>query len=136
MDIDQPHVLAEVRAAFERYEAALTANDLPVLAELFWDSPLTLRYGAAEHLYGRDAIVAFRAARPAAPRPRTLMSFLITTFGSDTAVANAEFRNEGETRIGRQSQTWVRMPQGWRIVSAHVSYVDPQSLQVTESGPT
>lgn len=129
MDIDLPHVHAEAEAAFLGYEAALVANDLDALRDLFWDSPLTLRFGAAEHLYGRDAIVAFRAARPAAPRPRALLSYVVTTFGTDMASANAVFRNEGETRIGRQSQSWVRLPEGWRIVSAHVSYADPDVLE-------
>lgn len=128
MDVNLPEVHAEAEAAFHSYEAALVANDLDALKALFWDSGLTLRFGAAEHLYGREAIVAFRAARPAAPRPRTLLSHVVTTFGRTAATANAVFRNEGETRIGRQSQTWMRMPEGWRIVCAHVSYADPSVL--------
>ncbi|MDR7095617.1 oxalurate catabolism protein HpxZ [Hydrogenophaga laconesensis] len=120
-DINRPDVLAEVNAVFDAYEQALVTNDVVVLDELFWRSPLTLRYGAGENLYGFDAIQAFRQGRPAANLMRTVTARQVTTFGSDMAVANIEFRREGSERIGRQSQTWVRMPEGWRVVSAHVS---------------
>lgn len=122
METNLPEIVAEVADAFDRYEKALVANDLDTLAELFWADKYTLRFGAEGSLYGHSAIVAFRAARPAAPRPRKLLSSVITTFGRNVGTANAEFQNQNETRIGRQSQTWVRMPEGWRIVSAHVSY--------------
>jgi hypothetical protein len=121
MDIDLPDVLAEVGAAFERYERALVSNDVPVLDEMFWDSPRTLRYGVGENLYGADEIRAFRAARPAVGLQRTVLRTRITTYGRDFATANIEFRREGQPRIGRQSQTWVRFPEGWRVVAAHVS---------------
>jgi hypothetical protein len=121
MDIDLPDVLAEVTAAFERYERALVTNDVAVLDELFWDSPHTLRYGVAENLYGIDEIRAFRYARPAIGLARTVLRTRITTYGRDFATANVEFRREGQPRTGRQSQTWVRFPQGWRVVAAHVS---------------
>jgi len=121
MDIDLPDVLAEVSAAFERYESALVSNDVPVLDEMFWDSPHTLRYGVGENLYGADEIRAFRAARPAVGLQRTVLRTRITTYGRDFATANIEFRREGQPRIGRQSQTWVRFPEGWRVVAAHVS---------------
>jgi hypothetical protein len=121
MDIDLPDVLAEVTAAFDRYERALVSNDVAVLDELFWDSPRTLRYGIAENLYGIDEIRAFRVARPAVSLARTVLRTRITTYGRDFATANIEFRREGQPRIGRQSQTWVRFPQGWRVVAAHVS---------------
>ena len=121
MQINVPSVLAEVTHAFERYEAALVSNDVATLDALFWNDPLTLRYGVAENLYGFDAIAAFRSARPAAGLARTLAHTVITTYGNDAATANTEFRREGVERIGRQSQTWVRLPQGWRIVAAHVS---------------
>jgi Protein of unknown function (DUF3225) len=124
MKIDAPEVMSEVLAAFDRYERALTDNDVTLLKELFWDSPTTIRYGEAESLYGADQIHAFRAARPSGPRPRDLLSVRITTFGQDFAVANAEFRNRSESRLGRQSQTWTRIAGAWRIVSAHVSYMD------------
>jgi hypothetical protein len=121
MDIDLPDVLAEVSAAFGRYESALVSNDVPVLDEMFWDSPHTLRYGVGENLYGADEIRAFRAARPAVGLQRTVLRTRITTYGRDFATANIEFRREGQPKIGRQSQTWVRFPEGWRVVAAHVS---------------
>lgn len=127
MDINLPEIVAEVSGEFARYETALTANDVATLTELFWASKHTLRFGAEGSLYGHDAIVAFRAARPAAPRPRKLLSSVITTFGTNAATTNAEFLNTNETRIGRQSQTWLRMPEGWRIVTAHVSYFGADS---------
>ena len=119
--INLPEVLAEVRAQFERYEQALTANDVAVLDELFWNSPHTLRYGATENLYGYEAIQAFRASRPSQGLARELLCTVITTYGRDFATANCEFRREGSARTGRQSQTWMRTGQGWRVVSAHVS---------------
>ncbi|MDP2066066.1 MAG: oxalurate catabolism protein HpxZ [Burkholderiaceae bacterium] len=121
MDINQPDTLAEVTAAFERYERALVANDVAVLDELFWCHPLTLRYGVTENLYGHDAIRAFRAGRPAQGLARELMRTVITTYGRDFATANTEFRRTGSERPGRQSQTWMRTADGWRVVSAHVS---------------
>ena len=120
MDINLPDVIAEVRAVFERYEQALVSNDVAALDELFWDSPHTLRYGLAENLHGYDAIRAFRAARPAQGLARTLQRTAITSYGRDFATANTEFLRAGGP-AGRQSQTWVRTPQGWRVVSAHVS---------------
>lgn len=122
MEINLPEVLAEVTAAFNRYEAALAANDTAVLDELFWDSPQTLRYGAGENLYGIAAIRAFRNAR-AAPGPRELLRTAITSYGRDFATANVEFRRPGVDRTGRQSQTWLRTPEGWRVVAAHVSWM-------------
>lgn len=120
-DINLPAVLAEVEAAFAEYERALVTNDVPVLDRLFWDSPHTLRYGAGENLYGYDAIRAFRQGRPAVNLEREITARAITTFGQDFAVANVEFRRTGSDRTGRQSQTWARLPEGWRVVSAHVS---------------
>lgn len=121
MDIDLPDVVAEVSAQFARYEAALTGNDVAVLDELFWDSPLTLRYGATENLYGYADIQAFRAGRPAQGLEREVLRSVITTYGRDFATCNIEFRRAGNTRIGRQSQTWMRTHAGWRVVAAHVS---------------
>ncbi len=123
MPINDPAVLAEVTAAFERYETALVTNDVAVLDELFWNSPHTLRYGATENLYGYAQIQAFRAARPAAGLARTLGRTVITTYGRDFATANTEFHRAGSDRTGRQSQTWMRTPEGWRVVSAHVSFL-------------
>ncbi|MGE0348390.1 oxalurate catabolism protein HpxZ [Hydrogenophaga sp.] len=121
MEVNLPDALAEVTGAFERYESALTTNDVAVLDELFWNSPHTLRYGATENLYGYDAIRAFRAARPSAGLARTLGKTVITTYGRDFATANTEFHRAGSERVGRQSQTWMRTPEGWRVVAAHVS---------------
>ncbi len=120
-EINLPDVVAEVTAAFMRYEAALTGNDVAVLDELFWNSPHTLRYGAGENLIGYEAIKAFRLARPSKGLQRELVNTVITTYGRDYATANTEFTRVGEARIGRQSHTWLRLPEGWRIVAAHVS---------------
>ena len=120
-DINRPAVLAEVTAAFAEYQQALVTNDVAVLDKLFFDSPHTLRYGAGENLYGYDAIRAFRQARPAVNLEREVTVTAITSYGQDLAVTNIEFKRAGSDRIGRQSQTWVRLPEGWRVVSAHVS---------------
>lgn len=124
VDINLPRVVAEVTAALERYEDALVHNQVAVLDELFWDSPHTLRYGVGENLYGYDAIQAFRASRPAHNLERTVLRTAITTYGTDFATANIEFMRVGGTRIGRQSQTWMRTPAGWRIAAAHVSLME------------
>ena len=121
MEINIPDVVAEVTAAFERYEQALSTNDLDTIDGLFRDSPLTLRYGPNGTLLGHAAISAFRRARDIKGLERTLKNTIITTFGRDLAVANTESDRPGSDVTGRQSQTWVRMPEGWRIVSAHVS---------------
>ena len=129
MDIDLPDVLAEVSAQFARYEAALVTNDVAVLDELFHNDSRTLRYGIAENLYGYKEIMAFRAARSPVGLMRTTDRTVITTYGRDTAVASTLFYRDAWTgRVGRQMQTWVRFPEGWRIVAAHVSIiVDPKS---------
>ena len=121
LPINLPDVLAEVKAVFARYEDALVNNEVEVLDELFWNSPHTLRYGATENLYGYDAIRAFRASRPAQGLAREILRTVITTYGRDFATANIEFRRAGSTKTGRQSQTWMRTAQGWRVVAAHVS---------------
>jgi Protein of unknown function (DUF3225) len=121
MDINSPEVVAEVSAAFERYEHALVHNEVEVLDALFHNSPHTLRYGATENLYGYEAIQAFRASRPSQGLQRERMNIVITTYGRDFATANTEFQRVGSARTGRQSQTWVRTPEGWRVVAAHVS---------------
>ncbi len=119
MEIDIPEVLAEVRAAFTEYERALVSNDVAVLQDLFHKDFRTLRYGPAENLYGWDQIAAFRAARLPVGLARSLENTVITTYGRDFATANTEFVRG--SRRGRQSQTWVRFPEGWRVVAAHVS---------------
>jgi hypothetical protein len=121
MQINQPEVVAEVVAVFARYERALVTNDVAVLDELFWDSPHTLRYGVGENLYGYAEIKAFRAGRPAQGLERTVLRTVITTYGRDFATANIEFQRTGGNKTGRQSQTWMRTPSGWRVVCAHVS---------------
>ena len=127
MQINLPDVVAEVTAAFERYERALVGNDVAALDELFWDSPHTLRYGVTENLYGYDEVRAFRAARTARGLERELLKAVITTYGRDFATANVEFQRANSARPGRQSQTWMRTPQGWRVVCAHVSLLAPPS---------
>jgi len=119
--INQPDVLAEVTTAFYRYEQALISNDIAVLDELFWHDERTVRLGAGENLYGIDEIRAFRHARPSSGLERALQRVVITTFGEDYAVCSCEFTRPASERIGRQQQTWVRQPQGWRIVAAQVS---------------
>ena len=125
MEVDLPDVVAEVTAQFARYEQALVNNDIAVLGELFRDDPRTLRYGIGENLYGYGAISAFRAARSPVGLGRTTDNTVITTYGRDTAVASTLFyRDSMPGRVGRQMQTWVRFPEGWRIVAAHVSVID------------
>jgi ketosteroid isomerase-like protein len=120
MTIDDPQVLAEVSAAFHDYERALMADDVPALDRLFADAPTTIRYGVGEVLYGADEIRAFRRGRGGSPQ-RRLGRVAITSYGDSVATANAEFFREGSDRRGRQSQTWVKFPDGWKVVSAHVS---------------
>ncbi|MEI9889300.1 MAG: oxalurate catabolism protein HpxZ [Caulobacteraceae bacterium] len=120
--LNDPAVLAEVTAAFDTYEAALMANDIHTLDWLFWPSPNTVRYGVGENLYGEDEILAFRKTRLGGSPQRMLTRVVITTFGQDFATANAEFQRQGDGRVGRQSHAWVRLPEGWRIVAAHVSF--------------
>ena len=119
--VNIPEVVAELTAVFERYERALLGNDIEALNALFWESEHTLRYGVRELLYSHAEIAKFRIARGPVDQRRTLRNTRITTFGRDFGVANTEYVPFGTQTLGRQSQTWVRMPQGWKIVSAHVS---------------
>ncbi len=123
MEINRPEVLAEMSAVFERYEDALVNNRVEVLDELFWTSEFTVRYGTGENLVGIEAIRAFRAARSPAGLARALRRIVITTYGTDFATAMTEFHRSGNPLTGRQSQTWVRFPEGWRVVAAHVSLI-------------
>jgi hypothetical protein len=123
-EINIPEVLAQVTAVFARYEQALVTNQREVLDELFWNSPHTLRYGFSENHYGHAGICAFRASLPVQSPPRELLRTVITTYGRDFATANVEFRREGSRQTGRQSQTWLRTAEGWRVVAAHVSLMD------------
>ena len=125
MEINLPEVHAEVEAAFARYETALVTNDVATLQELFWRSPHTIRYGIGENLYGSDEIAAFRAARSPVGLARRLSRTVITTYGHDFATASTLFhRDTAPGKVGRQMQTWARMPEGWRVVAAHVSLID------------
>ncbi len=125
MHINDPDVLAELEAAFASYEAALAGNDVAGLDAAFWTSPHTIRYGVGENLYGHDEIAAFRAARSPAGLDRTLARTVLTTYGRDFGTASTLFRRAAAPgRLGRQMQSWVRFPEGWRVVAAHVSLID------------
>jgi Protein of unknown function (DUF3225) len=123
VEVNIAEVLGELTAAFANYERALQANDIQGLNALFWDSPHTLRYGVKELLYSHAEIAKFRTERGAVDQRRSLRNTRITTFGRDFGVANTEYLPYGSDRIGRQSQAWVRTDQGWKIVSAHVSFL-------------
>jgi hypothetical protein len=124
MEIDMPDVVAEVWGAFNRYEQALVSNDVETLDALFRDDPRTVRFGATENLFGYDQIKAFRAARSPAGLARTLANTVVTTYGRDFAIASTLFhRATMPGKVGRQMQTWVRFPDGWFVVAAHVSVI-------------
>jgi hypothetical protein len=125
MEIDLPEVVAEVKAAFDRYENALGDNDVATLNSIFRKDPRTIRYGGAENLYGHAEIEAFRAARSPVGLARTISKTVISTYGHDHAVVSTLFhRATMPGKVGRQMQTWVRFPEGWRVVAAHVSFID------------
>ena len=125
MEVDLPDVVAEVTAQFQRYEQALVSNDVAVLDELFRNDKRTLRYGIGENLHGYAEIAAFRAARSPVGLMRRTARTVITAYGRDTAVASTLFYRDGAPgKVGRQMQTWIRFPEGWRIVAAHVSIID------------
>jgi hypothetical protein len=127
MEVNLPDIKAEVEAAFGVYEQALMSNDVDALQALFWDSPHTIRYGIGENLYSYNEIGAFRAARSPVGLARTTSRTVITTYGRDFATASTLFHRETVPgKVGRQMQTWVRTPKGWRIVAAHVSLIDAQ----------
>ncbi len=133
MQVDLPDVLAEVSEQFARYERALVTNDVAVLDQLFRADSRTLRYGIGENLYGYDAIMAFRAARSPAGLMRRTAGTVITAYGRDAAVASTLFyRDTAPGKVGRQMQTWVRFPEGWKIVAAHVSIIDEPVDQKTD----
>lgn len=125
LPIDLPEVVAEVRIAFDRYEAALTSNDVPALDDTFWRDPRVIRYALHDEGYGFEAIARARRARDSRDLARRLLRVEITTFGRDVATACCEFERVESGRRGRQSQTWVRLPGGWTIVAAHVSWATP-----------
>jgi len=121
MMVNNPKILAELEALNMRYESALMANDLEELDAMFWQGPHVVRLGVGENLYGTDEIAAFRRDRPGGSPKRTVLRTSISAFGTDFGLINIEFQREGGTAVGRQSQTWVRLPEGWRVVAAHVS---------------
>jgi len=126
MQVDLPEVVAEVKDAFARYEKALVTNDVSTLNALFHDDPRTIRYGGTENLYGFHEIAAFRGARSPIGLERTTSKTVITTYGRDFAVASTLFERASVAgKIGRQMQSWVKFPEGWRVVAAHVSLMDP-----------
>lgn len=118
--IDLPEVIAEVTAAFHAYEQALMHDDIAAMDALFHAAPSTVRYGVGEMLYGSEAIRAFRIGRGGSPQ-RQLVHVAVHGFGQDLATTHAEFVRDGSTAHGRQSQTWVRFADGWKVVAAHVS---------------
>jgi hypothetical protein len=128
VEVNLPEIVAEVTEQFERYEAAFLSNDIAELDELFWNDPLAVRYGAGENLYSHEAIARFRGQRSADDLDREILYAVVTTFGRDLAVTSAEFRRTKSGLTGRQSQTWVRTADGWRIVTAHVSQPDLQPV--------
>jgi hypothetical protein len=119
-EVNHPGTAAELRAVFERYEAALLANDVDLLDELFWASPLTVRYGIADVQHGADEVARFRRGLVRQTGPRVLHDTAVRTFGTDAGVVATQFTLDDGTE-GRQSQTWVRFSDGWRVVAAHVS---------------
>jgi hypothetical protein len=121
VEVNRPDVVAEVTRVFEEYEAALVANDVEAMTETFWDSDLTVRYGVREVLYGAKEIAEWRRAAAPLPADRIIGPTVVVTFGDSVACVSTEFRNGDGPRTGRQSQTWVRRPEGWRVVAAHVS---------------
>jgi hypothetical protein len=126
MEIDLPEVVAEVRACFDAYEKALVGNDVEALNKIFRDDPRTIRYGAGENLYGYSEIKSFRVARSPVGLGRTISKTVITTYGRQFATASTLYeRPSAAGKIGRQMQTWVKFPAGWRVVAAHVSLIDP-----------
>lgn len=127
MDLNIPEIVAEVGAAFNRYEAALTTNDVPALDSFFWNDPRVIRFSLSDNGYGFEAIMKARRARNNVDLRRRLMRTVVTTFGRDFATVNTEFKREDSGREGRQSQTWVRTAEGWKVVSAHVSWLTPPS---------
>jgi hypothetical protein len=123
MQINDPKIVAELQELYPKYEAALMANDAEMLTQMFWASTDAMRFGVTENLYGIEEIEAFRKSRPSINLARAVRRLDIVTFGRDFGSVTLEFERttNGKKISGRQSQVWVRLPEGWRIVSAHVS---------------
>jgi len=122
-ELNLPHVVAELESLHVQYEAALVAKDLDALSGYFVDNDAVIRFGIADVERGAAALAAFRAAQPPPPPGRTLFETEVAAYGEDVAVVTTLFRYPGRTKVGRQSQTWVRLDEGWRIVHAHVSEI-------------
>ena len=122
-ELNRGEIVTEVRAAFEQYERDLVANDIERLVEWFWGDGRAVRYGIDENLYGFDDIAAYRRSQAQATPPRSLRNTVVTTFGTDLATVDTEFCPHGSRAVGRQSQTWMRTAHGWRVASAHVSWL-------------
>jgi hypothetical protein len=123
LEVNRPEVVADITAVFERYEAALVANDIDTLDELFWDSPDIVRFGLADRQHGFAEVSAFRRSQARQTLPRELRNTVVTTIGQDLALLTTEFAPDGQTGVGRQSQTWLRIEGAWRVVTAHVSWL-------------
>ena len=121
--LDRPDVVAQVRAAFARYERALVDGDVAVLTELFWDDPRCVRYGVADRQHGAAEIAAWRRAHPSVPPGRRLRETVVVAVDDRTAVVSTLFDYPGAPTEGRQTQTWARLAAGWRIIAAHVSEI-------------
>ena len=123
MRINDPETVAELHALYPQYETALVTNDAETLTRMFWTSPHVTRFGITENLHGIAEIAAFRKGRPSANLARNVRRLDIVTFGRDYGTINLEFERtvNGKIVSGRQSQVWARLPEGWRIVAAHVS---------------
>jgi hypothetical protein len=128
MKINDPEVVAELAALYPRYEHALVTNNVEILVEMFWAGPEVMRFGVTENLYGPEELESFRKGRPAANLARTVKRLGIVTFGRDFGSITLEFERNTATGMvhGRQSQVWARLPEGWRVVQAHVSLLPPQ----------
>jgi len=133
-EVDLPPVVAEVRAVFERYERALLSNDIEALNDYFFAAPSTVRFGIAEHAFGIASVRAQRAGLPRTHPERRLMNTVINSIGADVAIVSTEFTAPDTTKVGRQTQTWVRFATGWRIAAAHVSQIDPPFARNCDSG--
>lgn len=127
MPLDDPALLQHITHLSDQYEHALNNNNLDILDALFYESEQTLRYGVGENLYGIQEIRAFRTARTGGSPPREVIRRAISVLNAETAIVNLEFQRSNETRIGRQSQTWIKTPDGWKIISAHVSLMSDKS---------
>jgi hypothetical protein len=123
MLINDPETLAELQTLYPQYENALVTNDADTLTRMFWSSPHAMRFGITENLYGIDEIASFRKGRSPVNLTRTIRRLDIVAFGKDHGSVTLEFERTVDGRVvrGRQSQVWARLPEGWRIVAAHVS---------------